>query len=133
MHLDLSDFHVDEPPRTALFEEQRAHNECALKRFLLEAQSGAYPVRGDDCFAPLVGEHKFTALQLFTLLRRYVADTGACSTVDTAMSLGHVLNKKYQALAPRIDGRVAKYKLIFPEAPSPEQKVNISDLTSFAA
>jgi hypothetical protein len=116
MHLDLAEFYVDEPPRTALFEEQRAHNECALKRFLLDAQSGAYPVKRDE-FSALAGEQKFTALELFALLRKYVADTGACSTVDTAMSLGHALTKKYQALAPKVEGRVAKYKLVLPEAP----------------
>ena len=114
MALDLSNFHVDEPPRTALFEEQRSHNECALKRFLLDAQSGAYPVKGDELFA-LQGEHKSTALELFAHLKRYVADTGASTTIDSVMSLGHCMTKRYQALAPKLEGRVAKYKLILPD------------------
>ena len=116
MRLDLADFHLREPPRTALFEEQRAHNECALKRLLLDAQSGAYPVKRDEFFV-LTGEQKFTAVELFGVLKRYVAETGARTTVDSAMSLGHVLTKKYHALAPKMEGRVARYKLVLPDAP----------------
>ena len=115
MRLDLTDFHVREPPRTALFEEQRAHNECALKRLLLDAQSGAYPVKRDE-FSVLTGEQKLTALELFALLKKYVAETGMRTTVDSAMSLGHVLTKKYHARAPKVEGRVARYKLVLPEA-----------------
>ena len=46
MTLDISDFHVGEPPRTALFEEQRQHNECAVKRFLTDVKSGEYTLYG---------------------------------------------------------------------------------------
>ena len=115
MRLDLKSFHLKEPARTDLFLEQRAHNECALKCLLQDAQSGAYPVKRDE-FSVLTGEQKFTAVELFGVLRRYVAETGACTTIDSAMSLGHVLTKKYYALAPKVEGRVAKYKLVLPEA-----------------
>ena len=87
-----------------------------MKRLLLDAQSGAYIVKGDE-FSVLTGEQKFTALELFALLKKYVAETGARTTVDSAMSLGHVLTKKYHALAPKVEGRVAKYKLVLPDAP----------------
>ena len=40
MHLELSDFHVNEPPRMTFFKEQCAHNEIVMKYYLLEAQSG---------------------------------------------------------------------------------------------
>ncbi len=113
MSLDLSNFHVDEPPRTELFEEQRSHNECALKRFLLDAQSGAYPVKEDE-YRVSRGEQKFTALELFAHLKKYVAESGAISTIDCGMSLGHCLTKRYQSLAPKVEGRVAKYKLVLP-------------------
>jgi hypothetical protein len=63
----------------------------------------------------LAGEQKFTALELFALLERFVAETGARSTVDSVMSLGHILTKKYEDLAPKIKGRVARYALVLPE------------------
>ena len=114
MLLDLADFRVDEPPRTDLFEEQRSHNECALKRFLLDAASGAYPIHataGDFACDRLQGEHRFTALQLFTYLKRYMAETGAQSSVDSVMSLGHSLSKNYADLAPKVEGRIVRYRL----------------------
>ncbi len=113
MSLDISDFHVGEPPRTALFEEQRAHNECALKRFLTDVKTGEYPLFGniDGNFEGLQGEHLFTALELFNSLKKYVADTGACSTIDSVMSLGHCLSKNYAALAPKVAGRVKRYRI----------------------
>ena len=113
MSLDISEFHVGEPPRTALFEEQRAHNECALKRFLTDIKSGEYPLFGniDGNFEGLQGEHQFTALHLFNELKKYVAHTGTCSTIDSVMSLGHCLSKNYAALAPKVAGRVTKYKV----------------------
>ena len=105
MTLDLSNFHIDEPPRTELFEEQRQHNECALKRFLLDVRSGEYEI------GSFPGERHFTALELFRELKLYVAETGAASTIESAMALGRSLSKNYAALAPKVDGRVAKYKL----------------------
>ena len=70
-----------------------------------------------DDLAILAEEQKFTTLELFAFLKKYVAETGACSTVNSAMLLGHVLTKKYQALAQKIEGRVAKHKLVLPEMP----------------
>ena len=51
-------------------------------------------MRADD-YRVLHGEQKLTALELFAHLKKYVADTGAVSTIDSAMSLGHCLTKKY--------------------------------------
>ena len=113
MLLDLSCFRVEEPPRTALFEEQRSHNECALKLFLRDVESGAYPLetRPGECAEFLQGEHTFTANELFKMLKRYMSETGAQSSIDSAMSLGHSLSKNYAHLAPKAEGRVAKYRL----------------------
>ena len=113
MGLDLSDFQVGEPPRTALFEEQRSHNECAVKRFLLDARSGAYPLKTND-YQVLRGEQKLTALELFAHLKKYMSESGAVSNIDSAMSLGHCLAKRYQTLAPKLEGRVCKYLLALP-------------------
>ena len=110
MTLDLSNFHVGEPPRTEFFEEQRQHNECALKRFLLDVQTGEYPLR-DQCYDELQGVRMFTALERFNHLKKYAAETGAALTIESVMALGHALNKNYAKLAPRVSGRVAKYKL----------------------
>ncbi len=68
-----------------------------------------------DEYNVLRGEQKLTALQLFAHLKKYAADTGTHSTIDSAMSLGHTMTKKYQTLAPKAEGRVAKYKLSLPE------------------
>ena len=114
MLLDLTDFRVDEPPRTDLFEEQRSHNECALKRFLIDAASGAYPLyasTGDFATDRLQGEQRLTGHQLFTYLKRYMADTGALSNIDSVMSLGHNLNRNYADVAPRVEGRIARYRV----------------------
>ena len=113
MLLDLTDFRVDEPPETDLYKEQRSHNECALKRCLLDAAAGAYPVYGHADFAAerLQGEQRFTSHQLFAYLKKYMADTGAQSNIDSVMSLGHSLNKNFSDLAPRAEGRLTKYRL----------------------
>ena len=114
MLLDLSNFRVDAPPRTELFEEQRSHNECALKRFLLDVRSGAYPLYsrpGDTWSERLEGHCFFTALELFRGLKVYMAETGAQTTVDSVMALGHAMSKNYATLAPKVEGRVAKYRL----------------------
>ena len=110
MTLDLSSFHVGEPPRTEFFEEQRQHNECALKRFLLDVRSGEYPLTnlyGEQ----RTGEQTFTALELFNYLRKYVAETGSSTSIESVMSLGHCLNKNHTTLAPKVGGRVAKYRI----------------------
>ena len=39
---------------------------------------------------------------------------GAVSNVDSAMSLGHCLTKRYPELAPKLEGRVCKYLLVLP-------------------
>ena len=114
MSLDLSDFQVDEPPRTELFAEQSSHNECAVKRFLSDAQSGAYPLGTSDCHV-LRGEQRLTALELFVHLKKYMSEPGAVSNIDSAMSLGHCLAKRYQTLAPKLEGRVCKYLLALPD------------------
>ena len=114
MLLDLSCFRVEEPPRTALFEEQRSHNECALKLFLRDVESGAYPLEarpGEFASEFLRGEHKFTANDLFKMLRKYMADTGAQTNIDSATALGHSLSRNYAHLAPKVEGRVARYML----------------------
>jgi len=114
MLLDLTDFRVDEPPRTALFEEQRSHNQCALKSFLIDVASGAYPLyesATDIASVRLQGKHRFTAHQLFMYLKRYMVDTGAQSSIDSVMSLGHSLNKNHVDLAPRVEGRISKYRV----------------------
>ena len=100
MGMDLSDFQVGEPPRTALFEEQRSHNECAVKRFLLDARSGAYPLKLND-YHVLRGEQKLTALELFAHLKKYMAESGAVSNIDSAMSLGHCLRSGLLAFLPK--------------------------------
>ena len=110
MTLDLSSFAVDEPPHTEFYEEQKSHNVCAMKAFLSDVTSGAYTLR-DHYETPMHGEHAFTAVELFGHLRRYVADTGLYSTIDSVMSLGHCLARKYYAIAPKVEGRVAKYKI----------------------
>jgi len=110
MTLDLSSFHVGEPPRTEFFEEQRQHNECALKRFLLDVRSGEYPLR-DQWLQPLAGEQTLTALELLNHLKKYVAETGSSTSIESVMSLGHSLNKSHASLAPKVSGRVAKYRI----------------------
>ena len=115
MTLDLSSFHVGEPPRTEFFEEQRQHNECALKRFLLDVRSGEYPLTnfyGEQ----RTGEQTFTALELFNYLKKYVAETGSSTSIESVMSLGHCLNKNHTTLAPKVGGRVAKYRIRVAEA-----------------
>jgi len=97
----------------ALFEEQRSHNECAVKRFLLDARSGAYPLKTND-YQVLRGEQKLTALEQFAHLKKYMSESGAVSNIDSAMSLGHCLAKRYQTLAPTLEGRVCKYLLALP-------------------
>ena len=116
--LDLSSFRAFRafaPPRTALFEEQRSHNECALKRFLLDVQSGAYPLHsrpGEEWSPRLEGHNDFTALQLFGRLKIYMAESGAQTSVDSVMALGHAMNKNFTTLAPKAEGgRVARYRL----------------------
>ena len=114
MSLDLSGFRVEDPPRTELFEEQRSHNECALKRFLLDVCSGAYPLRsqpGDLYTERLQGTFLFTALELFGHLKRYMVDTRAESSVESVMALGHAMAKNFATLAPKVEGRVAKYRV----------------------
>ena len=114
MLLDLTEFRVDEPPRTDLFEEQRSHNECALKRFLIDVASGAYPLyssTGDFTTDRLHGEHRLTGHQLFTYLKKYMSDTGAQSNIDSVMSLGHSLNRNYADVAPRVEGRITRYRM----------------------
>ena len=59
----------------------------------------------------LHGEQRFTAHQLFTYLKKYMADTGAHSNIDSVMSLGHTLNKSYADLAPKVDGRITRYRI----------------------
>ena len=110
MTLDLTKFHVGEPPRTDFFEEQRMHNECALKRFLVDVASGEYPIKNSHGQV-LHGEQSFTALELFTSFKQYMIDTGSHSNVDSVMSLGRHLSKHYATLAQKIEGRVARYKV----------------------
>ena len=74
-----------------------------MKAFLSDVTSGAYTLR-DHYETPMRGEHAFTAVELFGHLRRYVADTGLYSTIDSVMSLGHCLAKKYYAIAPKVEG-----------------------------
>ena len=114
MLLDLTKFQVDEPPRTELFEEQRSHNRCALELFLEDATSGAYPIVAKSCdplSAPLQGEHTFTAAELFGHLKKYMADTGAQTNIDSSMALGICLSKSHKRRSPKVEGRIAKYKL----------------------
>lgn len=115
MSLDITHFNVDDPVRTSLFEEQRSHNECVVKQFLEQVRSGEYRLRqcdGEDPFASrLQGEHTFTATQLFGRLKTFAADTGAYLNVDSAKSLGHALSKQYAAMAPKVPGRIAKYRV----------------------
>ena len=40
-----------------------------------------------------------------------MADTGAQSNIDSAMALCISLNKNHAQLAPKMEGRIAKYKL----------------------
>ena len=49
--------------------------------------------------------------ELFNLLKKYAAETGAALTIESVMALGRALNKNYSKLAPRVSGRVAEYKL----------------------
>ena len=44
----------------------------------------------------------FTALELFGRLKVYMAETGAQTTVDSVMALGHAMSKNYATLAPRV-------------------------------
>ena len=114
MCLDLSNFHIDEPLRMRLFDEQRSHNECALKRFLEDVQSGEYVMRDHD--VPLsAGKHTFKTIELFGHLRRYEQETGVYSSVDSTMSLGHAL-KGYPELVPKIAGNHCynKYMITIP-------------------
>ena len=108
MRLDLTRFHVEEPPRTALFREQRSHNECAVKLFLEQVKSGEYPLRIDVERAR--GEHLFTALELFGHMKTFASETGATLSVESAKSFGHLISKQYVAL--KVEGlRVAKYRV----------------------
>jgi hypothetical protein len=79
----------------------------------LDARSGAYPLKTND-YQVLRGEQKLTALELFAHLKKYMSESGAVSNIDSAMSLGHCLAKRYQTLAPKLEGRVCKYLLALP-------------------
>ena len=41
----------------------------------------------------------------------YMAETGAQTTVDSVMALGHAMSKNYATLAPKVEGRVARYSV----------------------
>ena len=38
-----------------------------------------------------------------------MVDTGAQSNIGSVMPLGHNLNKNYENLAPKVDGRITRY------------------------
>ena len=40
-----------------------------------------------------------------------MAEMGAQTTVDSVMALGHAMSKNYATLAPKVEGRVARYRL----------------------
>jgi len=105
MRMDLSLFHVGDVPRTELFREQRGHNECIIKDFLAQVRSGEFSLGCPP--GPLV----LTALDLFDAIRGFAARSGAHMNIDSAKSLGHVLTKRYASEAPKVPGRIAKYRI----------------------
>ena len=78
---------------------------CAL------AHIPIYRRPGDTWSGRLEGHCFFMASELFRRLKKYMAETGAQTTVDSVMALGHAMSKNYATLAPRVEGRVARYKL----------------------
>jgi len=107
MCLDLSDFAVSEPPRTELFREQQSHNECILKQFLEQVGSGEYPLLAEH----VQGECTLSAREVYERLRAFSHDTGAYMNLDSSIAVGCALAHRYAALAPKVPGRVPKYRL----------------------
>ena len=109
MRLDLSHFHVGDVPRTELFREQRGHNECIVKLFLEQVKSGEHSIRRG--FGMPNGADTFTANEIYDFLKTFSQETGLFMNIDSSISLGCVLSKKYATEAPKIPGRVARYRL----------------------
>ena len=106
MRVDLARFHVGDVPRTELFREQRGHNECVVKQFLEQMKSGEYSLG----YPP--GRHDFTALQMFEMIKGFAAASGAHMNIDSSISLGCVLSKRYASEASKLSGRIAKYRVV---------------------
>ena len=111
MSLDLSGFNVDEPYATNLHNEQRSHNECAVRQFLIAAVSGEYPCRyasGADRVD--ARPFTFTCLQLHAHFKEFLRQSGLATTVDNVKSLGWAL-KRYPDLIRKLDGKPIKYAI----------------------
>ena len=111
MSLDLSGFNVDEPYVTNLHNEQRSHNECAVRQFLIAAVSGEYPCRyaiGADRVD--ARPFTFTCLQLHAHFKEFLRQSGLATTVDNVKSLGWAL-KRYPDLIRKLNCKPIKYAI----------------------
>jgi len=97
----------EEIPCTALFREQQSHNECILKHFLKQVRSGEYPLVVEH----VQGECTLSAREVYERLRAFSHDTGLYMNLDSSIAVGCALAHKYAALAPKVPGRVPKYRL----------------------
>ena len=108
MTLDLANFNVREPYQTQLHNEQKSHNECALKCFLEAVRSGEFrcAVLCED-----VSQREsniFTSLQIMGHFKEFIKQSGLYTNIESIKSLGWAL-KKYPAYVRKVDGRAAKY------------------------
>ncbi|MBP59914.1 MAG: hypothetical protein CMJ62_00185 [Planctomycetaceae bacterium] len=113
MLLDLAGYNVHEPYQTELHSEQKGHNECALKCFLIAVKSGEYRCSpfADGYFSSTTGKpNTFTSLQLMTHFRDFIKQSGLHTNIESIKSLGWAL-KKYSAYVQKLDGRAAQYVL----------------------
>ena len=54
---------------------------------------------------------ELTALELFGHLKKYMAETGAQTNIASVMALGISFARNHARLAPKVEGRIAKYKI----------------------
>ena len=119
MLLDLKGYNVHEPYQTELHTEQKSHNECALKCFLMAVKSGEYRCwQMVDSFSSDSSPSKkntYTSLQLMTHFRDFLKQSGLHTNIESIKSFGWAL-KKYPAYVQKLDGRAAKYVLQIDDA-----------------
>merc|ERR1712079_87343 len=91
-YLTLKGYKVHEPYQTELHTEQKSHNECAFKCFLMVAESGEYRCwqMGDSFSSDSNSSKKniYTSLQLMTHFRDFLKQSGLHTNIESIKSLG---------------------------------------------
>ena len=94
MLLGLKGYNVHEQYQTELHTEQKSHNECALKCFLMAVKSGEY-----RCWQMVDGfssssttkNNTYTSLQLMAHFRDFLKISGLHTNIESVKSLGWAL------------------------------------------